>query len=47
MSYMAAESIVRRYFSPGVEQSWNIYELPIGMQKPLEIRKNSPSAAWY
>lgn len=26
----------------GVEQSWNIYELPIDMQKPLEIKKNKP-----
>ncbi|WP_297072332.1 Ig-like domain-containing protein [uncultured Duncaniella sp.] len=26
----------------GVEQTWNIYELPIDMQKPLEIKKNKP-----
>ena len=26
----------------GVEQSWDINELPIDMQKPLEIKKNKP-----
>ncbi|MDE5666125.1 MAG: hypothetical protein K2I31_09385, partial [Duncaniella sp.] len=26
----------------GVEQSWNIYELPLDMQKPAEIKKNKP-----
>ena len=26
----------------GIEQSWNIYELPIDMQKPQEIKKNKP-----
>ncbi|MDE6175822.1 MAG: Ig-like domain-containing protein, partial [Duncaniella sp.] len=26
----------------GVEQSWNIYELPLEMQKPQEIKKNKP-----
>lgn len=26
----------------GVEQSWNIYELPLDLQKPLEIKKNKP-----
>lgn len=25
-----------------VEQSWNIYELPLDMQKPYEIKKNKP-----
>ena len=25
-----------------VEQSWNIYELPVDMQKPLDIKKNKP-----
>lgn len=25
-----------------VEQSWNIYELPLDMQKPAEIKKNKP-----
>jgi len=26
----------------GIEQSWDIYELPIDMQKPQEIKKNKP-----
>lgn len=26
----------------GVEQNWNIYEFPIDMQKPMEIKKNKP-----
>ena len=26
----------------GVEQPWNIYELPLDMQKPQEIKKNKP-----
>ncbi len=26
----------------GVEQTWNIYELPIDLQKPVEIKKNKP-----
>ncbi|MDE6859862.1 MAG: Ig-like domain-containing protein [Duncaniella sp.] len=26
----------------GMEQTWNIYELPIDVQKPLEIKKNKP-----
>ena len=25
-----------------IEQSWNIYELPVDMQKPAEIKKNKP-----
>lgn len=38
------------YFSKGIklkrnwdmEQNWNIYELPLDMQKPIEIKKNKP-----
>lgn len=26
----------------GIEQTWNIYELPLDMQKPQEIKKNKP-----
>lgn len=26
----------------GMEQTWNIYELPIDLQKPAEIKKNKP-----
>lgn len=26
----------------GIEQTWDIYELPLDMQKPLEIKKNKP-----
>ena len=26
-----------------IEQSWNIYELPLDLQKPLDIKKNKPA----
>ncbi|MDE7144707.1 MAG: hypothetical protein K2O30_00965, partial [Duncaniella sp.] len=26
----------------GMEQAWNIYELPLDLQKPQEIKKNKP-----
>lgn len=27
-----------------IEQSWNIYELPLDSQKPMEIKKNKPKS---
>ena len=26
-----------------IEQSWNIYEQPLDLQKPLQIKKNKPA----